>query len=105
MIVDASVLLSAFFPDEAQTQAQAILRQHAAGLERLKAPTLIVYEVTIATWQAERRGRITSVQAVDDLSLDGMALEPPPSRLMAVSQSNSEKSTLSISGKVNPCGS
>jgi hypothetical protein len=39
MIVDASVLLSAFFPDEAQAQAQAVLRQHAAGRERLKAPT------------------------------------------------------------------
>ncbi len=63
MIVDASVLLSAFFPDEAQPQAQAVLRQHAAGQERLKAPTLIVYEVTNAVWQAERRGRISSAQA------------------------------------------
>jgi predicted nucleic acid-binding protein len=63
MIVDASVILSAFFPDEAQVQAQAVLRQHAAGRERLKAPTLIVYEVTNAVWQAERRGRISSAQA------------------------------------------
>ena len=30
MIVDASVLLSAFFPDEAQPKAQLLLRQHAA---------------------------------------------------------------------------
>lgn len=63
MIIDASVLLSAFFPDEAQPQAQSVLRQHAAGKERLKAPTLIMYEVTNAVWQAERRGRITSAQA------------------------------------------
>jgi len=63
MIVDASVLLSAFFPDEAQVQAQAVLRQHAAGRERLKAPTLIVYEVTNAVWQAERRRRISSARA------------------------------------------
>ncbi len=63
MIVDASVLLSAFFPDEAQVQAQAVLRRHAEGRERLKAPTLIVYEVTNAVWQAERRGRISSAQA------------------------------------------
>ena len=55
MIVDASVLLSAFFPDESQAHAQSILRQHAAGWEQLKAPTLIVYEVTNAIWQAERR--------------------------------------------------
>ena len=63
MIIDASVLLSAFFPDEAQAQAQAVLRRHAEGRERLKAPTLIVYEVTNAVWQAERRGRISSAQA------------------------------------------
>jgi len=63
MIIDASVLLSAFFPDEAQAQAQAILYAHAAGKGRLKAPTLVVYEVSNAVWQAERRGRITNVQA------------------------------------------
>jgi predicted nucleic acid-binding protein len=63
MIADASVLLCAFFPDEAQAQAQALLRDHAAGHERLKAPTLVVYEVTNAVWQAERRERISSAQA------------------------------------------
>lgn len=63
MIADASVLLCAFFPDESQAQAQALLRDHAAGRERLKAPTLVVYEVTNAVWQAERRGRISSAQA------------------------------------------
>lgn len=66
MIIDASVLLSAFFPDEAQTQAQALLRAHAAGKARLKAPSLLVYEVTNAAWQAERRGRISSAQ-VDEI--------------------------------------
>lgn len=63
MIADASVLLCAFFPDESQAQAQALLRDHAAGRARLKAPTLVVYEVTNAVWQAERRGRISSAQA------------------------------------------
>src|SRR5512136_1839306 len=62
MIIDASVLLSAFFPDEAQSKAQAVLHAHASGRGRLKAPTLIVYEVTNAVWQAERRGRISSTQ-------------------------------------------
>ncbi|MEX1247762.1 MAG: type II toxin-antitoxin system VapC family toxin, partial [Anaerolineales bacterium] len=63
MIIDASVLLAAFFPDEAQPQAQALLREHAAGRQRLKAPTLITYEVANAVWQAERRGRISGAQA------------------------------------------
>ncbi len=74
MILDASVLLSAFFPDEAQAQAQAILRDHAAGHVRLKAPALIVYEVTNAVWQAERRGRISSAQA-DEILLAASGLD------------------------------
>ena len=79
MIVDASVLLSAFFPDEAQAQAQAVLRQHAAGRERLKAPALIVYEVTNAVWQAERRGRISGAQAEEILqAASGLDIELLP---------------------------
>lgn len=79
MILDASVLLSAFFPDEAQDRAQAILRNHAAGRELLKAPTLVVYEVTNAVWQAERRGRISSAQADEVMqAASGLGLELLP---------------------------
>lgn len=79
MILDASVLISAFFPDEAQPQAQAVLRAHAAGRDRLKAPALIVYEVTNAVWQAERRGRITSAQADEILqAASGLDVELLP---------------------------
>jgi predicted nucleic acid-binding protein len=63
MIVDASVLLGAFFPDETQPQAQLLLRDHASRQVRLKAPALLLYEVSNAVWQAERRGRIPSTQA------------------------------------------
>lgn len=62
MIVDASVLLSAIFPDEAQPQAQALLRRHVAGQERLRAPHLLLYEVNHALWRAERRGRVSPAQ-------------------------------------------
>jgi predicted nucleic acid-binding protein len=58
MIVDASVILMAFFPDEAQDQAQALIRDHVSGQTRLAAPTLLLYEVTHAVLQAARRGRI-----------------------------------------------
>ncbi len=79
MIVDASVLLCAFFPDEAQIQAQAVLREHAAGRERLKAPALIVYEVTNAVWQAERRKRISPVQSDEILqAASGLDIELLP---------------------------
>ncbi len=59
MIVDASVILRAFFPDEDQAQAQALIRDHVSGRTRLLAPTLMVYEVTNAVVQGVRRGRIT----------------------------------------------
>jgi predicted nucleic acid-binding protein len=63
VILDASALLAAFFPDEAQARALALLREHAADRERLKAPMLIMYETANAVWQAERRGRISTVQS------------------------------------------
>lgn len=79
MILDASVLLSAFFPDEAQTQAQAVLRGHASGQVRLKSPTLLTYEVTNAVWQAERRGRILKTQANEILqAASGLDIELLP---------------------------
>lgn len=63
MIVDANVVLRAFFPDEAQAQAQAVVRDHVAGRIALKAPDLLPYELANAVWQAERRRRINAEQA------------------------------------------
>ena len=63
MIVDASVLLHAFLPDETQSNALAVIRDHVLGRLHLKAPALLPYELSNAVWQAERRGRITRSQA------------------------------------------
>lgn len=63
MIVDASVLLRAFLPDEFQPNALALVRQHVTGSIHLKAPALLVYELSNAVWQAERRGRVDRDQA------------------------------------------
>jgi predicted nucleic acid-binding protein len=71
MIVDASTLICAFFPDESQAQAQKLVREHIAGRLRLKAPTLLPYELGNAIWQAERRGRVNRSQA--DEILDAFA--------------------------------
>ena len=62
MIIDASVLLSAFFPDEAQPKAQALVRDHIAGRVHLRAPALLPYEIANAVCQAERRGCISTSQ-------------------------------------------
>lgn len=76
MIIDASVILRAFFPDEALPRAQALIREHVAGRLHLKAPALLPYEVSNAVLQAERRGRIQSGQADAILSaLAGLELE------------------------------
>lgn len=75
MIVDASVLLRAFFPDEAQVQAQALIRDHVTGRIRLIAPTIILYEVTNAAVQAVRRERITDEEGEDILiAFDGLGI-------------------------------
>lgn len=79
MIVDASVILRAFFPDEAQPQAQAVLRDHVAGRVELRAPDLLPYELANAVWQAERRGRISAGQASEIIqAMAGLQIEILP---------------------------
>jgi len=62
VIVDASVLLHAFLPDEVQPNAMAVVRHHVSGRLHLKGPALLPYELSNAVWQAERRGRISRDQ-------------------------------------------
>ncbi len=79
MIVDASVVLRAFFPDEEQAQAQALIRDHVSGRVLLAAPTLILYEVTNAVVQAARQGRITDEDGEAILvAFDGLGIEMEP---------------------------
>lgn len=79
MIVDASVILGAFFPDEDQAQAQALIRDHVIGRVELIAPTLILYEVTNAVVQAQRRGRISDEPARHILaSFEGLGIALRP---------------------------
>ena len=76
MIVDASLVVRTFFPDEAQEGAQAVIREHVAGRVPLKAPDLLAYELTNAVWQAERRGRIDSEMAKGILAaMSGLQIE------------------------------
>jgi predicted nucleic acid-binding protein len=75
MIVDASVVLAAFFPDEEQRQAQALIRDHVAGRVHLAAPTLLLYEVANAVLQAMRRERIVDEQGAEILtSFEGLSI-------------------------------
>lgn len=76
MIVDANVILRAFFPDEVQEKAQALLRDHVVGGLQLKAPSLLPHELSNAIWQAERRQRISSQQADEIIAaVEGLQIE------------------------------
>jgi predicted nucleic acid-binding protein len=79
MIVDASIVLRAYFPDEEQAQAQALIRSHVSGHTPLAAPTLLVYEFTNAVLQAVRRGRITDQEGEAILvSFEDLGIEVVP---------------------------
>jgi len=79
VIVDASVILSAFFPDEEQPQAQLLIRDCVIGRLQLAAPDLLLYEVTNAVVQARRRGRIDDEQAAAILSsFEGLGITLRP---------------------------
>lgn len=79
MIVDANVILRAFFPDEEQECAQALIRDHVIGHVQLEAPDLLLYEVSNAVVQARRRGRLTDEQAEDILSsFEGLGITLKP---------------------------
>jgi predicted nucleic acid-binding protein len=76
MIVDANVIVQAFFPDEMQPKAQALIRDHVSGKMQLVAPTLLTYEVTNAVLQGVRRKRVTDEDAKAILiAIDGLGIE------------------------------
>lgn len=79
MIVDANVILRAFFPDEMQPKAQALIRDHVSGRVQLIAPTLLTYEVANAVLQAVRRERVTDEDAGAILvAVEGLSIETDP---------------------------
>ncbi len=60
VVIDASVVLKGFFPDEeGHAEAQVIIRAYAQEELKLLAPTLLPYEVTNVILQAVRRNRIS----------------------------------------------
>lgn len=59
MVIDASGILRAFFPDEERHEkAQAIIRAYVQEEVELLVPTLLPYEVTNAVLQTMKRNRI-----------------------------------------------
>jgi len=70
VVIDASVVLKGFFPDEeGHAEAQAIIRAYVQEEIEFLAPTLLPYEVTNAILQAVRRDRITLGKGQEILSV------------------------------------
>jgi len=90
VIVDASVILQAFFPDETQAEAQSLIREHVSGHVRLVAPTLLLYEVTNVVVQAVRRERVNAKEGETILvAFEGLGIEMEPMawrRVLALAQ-------------------
>lgn len=84
LVIDASVLLMAYFPDEdGHRQAQILMGDHSWGNVELLAPPLLRYEITNACLIASRRGRLPFEKAKEVareiLNLaDLIAVEDPP---------------------------
>jgi predicted nucleic acid-binding protein len=92
MIVDASVLLSAYFPDEdTHRPAQALLTDYAADSVDLISPSFARYEIINACHVAFRRGRLSLSRAseiAEEIS-DVVPVaddEPSSKELMSLSQ-------------------
>ncbi|MDQ7826041.1 MAG: type II toxin-antitoxin system VapC family toxin [Candidatus Eremiobacteraeota bacterium] len=65
MVVDASVLLSAYFPDEdTHMKAQTLMGNCAADMVELFAPRFARYEIINACHVAFRRGRVILPKAL-----------------------------------------
>ena len=59
IVIDASVLLKAYFKDElGHEAAQELMKSYASGECNFLAPSLITYEIINACIVANRRGRI-----------------------------------------------
>lgn len=75
IVIDASVLLKVYLPDEeAIASVDNLMRDHQQGRLSLAAPALLRYEVANALRTAAYRGRISNQQASDAFS---MLLEAP----------------------------
>jgi predicted nucleic acid-binding protein len=66
MVVDAGVILSAYFPDEeTHGKAQELVGDYTADLIDLTAPRFARYEIISACHVAARRGRISLSRAAE----------------------------------------
>jgi predicted nucleic acid-binding protein len=86
VVLDASVVLNWFLPDEEEGQmALEFLEKHLAGEIQLVAPSLLEYEVLNGLLYAGKRGRIKEDiirKAAEGLAGLGIELKPSSPRVL-----------------------
>ncbi len=68
-VIDAGVILKAYFPDEEyNADAQRLMKDYAEGGIKLHAPHLVMYEMTNAVMIAKKRERLSEQVAQEIVS-------------------------------------
>ena len=96
IVVDASVVVKWFKPDEKSPQADFFLEEHLAGRTMIAVPTLMLYEVANALWASRRLRREEIEQALCLIADAHLTYIAPDISLMRASLAISEKMTLSV---------
>ena len=96
IVLDASVVIKWFKPDETSDVAEQLLQEHLAGREAIFIPSLLVYEFTNALWYSKR----LTVKEIEEalLLLDSIKINyiGPDRALLAEALRVSEQTRLSI---------
>lgn len=96
LVVDASIAVKWFKPDEKSSRADFFLEEHLAGRETIFVPVLILYEMTNALWVSRRLSRSEiegTLRLIADARLTYVA---PDTEFLAETLMISERTKLSI---------
>jgi predicted nucleic acid-binding protein len=76
-VVDASIAVKWFKPDEKLAAADLLVEEHSAGKEILFAPTLVLYEFTNALYNSKKLTPTEIITAVSRLYAIGINMINP----------------------------
>lgn len=96
LVVDASVAVKWFKPDEKSSRADFFLEEHVAGREAIFVPTLFLYETTNALWVSRRVSRHEIEGALRLLADARLTYVTPDEALMTDALATSEATKLSL---------
>lgn len=96
LVVDASIAVKWFKPDEKSSRADFFLEEHIAGRESIFVPVLVLYEVANALWVSRRLSRLEIEGALRLLADARLTYVPPDDILLAHSLAISEATKLSL---------